>query len=125
MAFTEKTRLALLTLFIPVALFALLAPYSLLVGWNFFSAVLFWFIVIPATTVQLPKVLKVTRRPLGFQIIGLLFFYGFIHFLIYEHSQTDLYQVMMTSCLFNLIAVGYISLESGYQGRNCKPDTAQ
>jgi hypothetical protein len=36
------------TLIVPIVLVAVLIPFSMLIGWNLLTAILFWFLIVPA-----------------------------------------------------------------------------
>jgi len=37
----------------PIALAVVLAPFSIFVGWNLFTMILFWFFIVPAIAILL------------------------------------------------------------------------
>ena len=93
------------TLVIPVALFVILVPYSLWIGWNLLSLFLFWFVLIPIAAFYLPSVVSSRDYTLSKSSAGLLLFYGVMVFMIYDHYQTDYFQVMMVSFAVNIMLV--------------------
>lgn len=44
------------TLIVPFCLILVLIPYSMLIGWNLFTGVLFWYVITPALTIYLPGI---------------------------------------------------------------------
>ena len=97
------------TMIVPMSLLILLVPFSLLLTWNLLTLILFWFALIPIVTLYLPgKALK-TKNHLFESLVGLMIFYGIMVFMIYDHHQSDYFQVMMISCLINLIVVGTVT----------------
>lgn len=98
------------TLIVPIGLSFILAPYSLLIGWNLITVFLFWLVLIPALTIYLPTKISKNKDHLLESLAGLLIFYGFMVFMIYDHYKTDYFQVMMASCVVNLILVATIIL---------------
>ena len=98
------------TLMVPVGILILFIPFSLIIGWNLISLLLFWFVLTPLTATLLPfKVLKRKNRLIE-SITGLLIFYAFIVFMIYDHYKSDYFQVMIVSCALNLLVVTVITL---------------
>ena len=97
------------TLIVPVVLFILLVPFSLLLKWNLLTLILFWFALIPILTLYLPGKVSKTKDHLFESLAGLMIFYGIMVFMIYDHHQSDYFQVMMISCLINLIVVNGVT----------------
>ncbi len=105
------------TLIVPIALAAVLIPFSMLIGWNLLTAILFWFFIVPAIALYLPNKVSRNKRHLPETLSGLLIFYGLMVFMIYDHFKTDLFQIMIVSCFVNLVLVSLIT----WAGR--KPQT--
>jgi len=97
-------------LLVATALTILLALYSLLVGWNLITALLFWFIIVPAAAVYVPGFVSRNRNHWLEAVSGLVVFYGFMVFMIYSHYQSDLFQIMMWSAAINVIITSLIFL---------------
>ena len=93
------------TFIVPVGLAIILAPYSLLLRWNLPTMVLFWFVLLPGLAVYLPKRISKNRNHLVESILGILLFYGLMVFMIYKHYRSDFFQLMIISCLVNLLVV--------------------
>ncbi len=93
------------TLVIPMALSVILVPYSLWIGWSLLSLFLFWFVLIPVATFYLPPVVSSRDHTLFKSLAGLLLFYGAMVFMIYDHDQTDYFQVMIVSFVVNIMLV--------------------
>ena len=87
-----------------------LAPYSLLIGWNLITALLFWFVIVPCIAIYLPAKVSGSKNHLIESLLGLVVFYAFIVFMIYDHYKSDQFLVMMVSCGVNLIIVSAIYL---------------
>ena len=104
--FKEQVKGALL---VPVGLAIVLAPFSLLVGWNLLTAILFWFVITPALSLYLPKTVSKSKNHFFESLLGLMIFYGLMVFMIYEHYKSDLFRVMIFSCLVNLILISVIT----------------
>src|SRR5688572_2321525 len=97
------------TLIIPVALMVILVPFSILIGWNFVTMILFWLLIVPIFTVYLPAAVSKNKNHLFESLIGLIVFYAFMVFMIYDHFKTDYFQVMILSCVINLVFVPIIT----------------
>lgn len=97
------------TLVVPIGLFILLVPFSLLIKWNLLTLVLFWFVLIPVLSIYLPGKVSKTKNHLFESLAGLMIFYGVMVFMIYDHHQSDYFQLMMISCLINLIVVSGVT----------------
>lgn len=93
------------TLIVPFGLAIILVPFSLLIGWNLITLIVFWLVLTPGLTIYLPTVVSASQNQLFKSVVGLIVFYGFIVFLIYEHYKTDYFKVMILSGLVNLVFV--------------------
>lgn len=94
---------------VPISLAIMLVLFSLLVGWNPVTLFLFWFILVPVLTLCLPTVLLKNKNNLVDSLFGLIIFYGFMIWMIYEHYQTDYFQLMIVSLGLNIVIVVVIS----------------
>lgn len=93
------------TLSISVGLILILVPFSMLIGWNLFTATLFWLIITPAVTIYLPKLISKNKDHLWESLIGMTIFYAFMVFMIYDHYKTDYFQIMIVSLVVNMMVV--------------------
>lgn len=98
------------TLIVPFGLTVILVPFSMLIGWNLFTAVLFWLVITPGVSVYLPLMVSGNRNYLFESLLGLVIFYAMMVFMIYDHSKTDYFQIMILSLIINLILVSFITL---------------
>ncbi|HTH57901.1 MAG TPA: hypothetical protein VL728_17760 [Cyclobacteriaceae bacterium] len=80
-------------------------PYSLLIGWNLITFVLFWFIMVPLIAFFLPPKVSRNETHLIESVVGVLIFYALMVFMIYDHYESDFFFVMMISCVVNLIVM--------------------
>jgi hypothetical protein len=101
---------ALGILMIPIALSLILIPFSIFVGWNLMTLLLFWFVLTPILTITVPRLVEKKRSHLIESLVGILIFYGLMVFMIYDHFETDYFKVMIVSCVFNLLSVVIFSL---------------
>jgi putative effector of murein hydrolase LrgA (UPF0299 family) len=90
---------------IPAALGALLAFVGLTIGWNLVTLFIFWFLLLPILGLNLPRWISRTGNQLIESIAGVFIFYTVIVFMIYEHYQTDYFQVMIVSFFFNVVVI--------------------
>jgi hypothetical protein len=88
-----------------IGLAIVLIPFSIFIGWNLLTLLLFWFVVIPTLTIYLPTRVSKNRSHLLESVSGLTIFYGVMVLMIYEHYQTDYFRIMGISCLLNLAFV--------------------
>ncbi|HEY1023745.1 MAG TPA: hypothetical protein VGE26_01170 [Sphingobacteriaceae bacterium] len=95
-------------LVVPVGLMIILIPFSMLIGWNLITALLFWFVFTPALAIYLPGLVSSNKDHLVESVAGLMIFYGFIVFMIFDHYKSDLFRVMVMSGLINLVMVSAI-----------------
>lgn len=87
------------------ALPLLLITYSLSVGWDLATVLLFWFIIVPSFAVFIPNIIVKKRAGLIGRLSGLMFFYAVVVFLIYSQYATDFFRIMMVSAVVNSILV--------------------
>lgn len=92
-------------LIIPLGLILVLIPYSLLLGWNLFTGVLFWLIITPALTIYLPLIISKNKDHFMESLVGSVIFYAVMVFLIYEHYKTDYFLIMMVSLGVNMTVI--------------------
>ncbi len=97
------------TLIVPVGALLSLAIFSLAIGWNLLTALLFWFILLPILINKLPSIISKKNHYLKPSLVGLILFYAFLVFMIYEHYQTDLFQIMLFSFVFNLFLILFVN----------------
>lgn len=96
----------LATLIVPFGIFLTLAPYAFFTGHNHILTIVpFWFIIVPIITFYLPKIFAKEENTLQPSLIGLILFYLFMVLMIYKHYQSDVFQVMMVSAVYNVIVI--------------------
>jgi len=94
-------------LIIPVGVAISLGLFSITFGWNLLTMLLFWFLFVPFSAYYLPRLVSKKDINLKQSIIGLILFYAFMVFMIYEHFQTDFFILMMTSLISNIGIVSF------------------
>lgn len=97
------------TLIVPAGLVIVLAPFSLWIGWNAMTAIFFWFILTPGLALYLPTLVSGNKSHWAESVTGLIIFYAFMVFMIYQQYQTDFFTVMLVSCVINVILVWVIA----------------
>lgn len=70
----------------------------------------FWFVILPMMTFYLPTKVSKNRTHLVEALSGLMIFYAIMVFMIYDHYQSDFFQLMIVSLLINVGLVTGISL---------------
>jgi hypothetical protein len=93
------------TLIVPIGLTIILIPFSILIGWNVISLILFWFVLTPGLTIYLPTKLSRSKNHFIESLLGLVIFYAIMVLLIYDHYKTDYFQIMILSFVINLTLV--------------------
>ena len=96
------------TLIVPVGLAIILVPFSLLIGWNLATLLIFWFVLIPGIAVYSPTIVSHYRNHIFESLAGLTIFYGLMVFGIYDHYESDYFQIMTWSFAVNLVLVTVI-----------------
>jgi hypothetical protein len=111
-------------LVVPAGLAIVLVPYSLLIGRNLLTVFLFWFVITPSLAIYLPTIVSKNKNHFLESSLGLMIFYGLMVFMIYDHYKTDLFKVMMVSCLVNLVLISVIAgtkkIISHYEGADSR-----
>lgn len=97
------------TMTVPIALAVVLALFSILIGWNLFSTVAFWLLLVPILTIYLPTITSRNKNHMLESLAGLLIFYALMVFMIYDHFNTDYFQIMMLSCVVNIFPIALIT----------------
>jgi hypothetical protein len=92
-------------LIVPVGLAIVLVPFSILIGWNLITLVLFWFLLVPGLTIYLPTIVSSCKNHLLESLLGMTIFYALMVFMIYDHYKTDYFQVMAVSSIVNLVLI--------------------
>lgn len=88
-----------------LAIAIVLVPFSVLIGWNIFTLVLFWLVITPTLAIYIPTRLSKNTSHLLESLAGLTLFYAVIVFMIYDHYKSDYFQMMMVSYVINLIMI--------------------
>ena len=94
---------------VPVLLFILLLPFSFLTGWNMATLIIYWFFVTPFVAEYVPTIFSKNKNQLVESLTGMLIFYSFMGFMTYKHYQTDMFFIIMVSCVINLGSITVIS----------------
>jgi hypothetical protein len=97
------------TLIVPIGLAIVFIPYSIFVGWNLFTLILFWFVFTPLLAAFLPTLFLKIGNHFIESILGLIIFYAIMVFLIYDHYKTDTFKIMILSFAINFILILMIS----------------
>ena len=110
---TKPGLLVSASLLTAAILFASMAIFSLSItrlwSWNVFSAVAFWYILVPIIANYSSTILK-TNNQFKTAVLGLVIFYAFVFFMTYKQLGTDLGIVMkysLGSSLFLLFVYHY------------------
>ena len=94
-----------------IILFGCLAIYSVLLGWNLYSSLIFWGLLVPIIAYLSSQILK-TNNHLIIALLGTIFFYCFVFFMTYKHYDTDWFTVMkysLVSSAFLIIVYYYFN----------------
>ena len=97
------------TLIVPIGLAIILIPFSILIGWNVITLILFWFVLTPGLTIYLPTKFSRSKNHFIESLLGLVIFYAIMVFMIYDHYKTDYFQIMILSFVINLTLVSIIA----------------
>ena len=106
----ERKKRIVATLITPIGLAMVIVPFSLLIKWNLISVLVFWFIITPGIAIFLPTRIMGYKNHLVESLLGLILFYGIMVFMIYDHFNTDYFQLMLFSGMVNPVLVLVITL---------------
>ena len=95
-------------LFVTLCLIAGLVPFSLFIGWNLVTAIMFWFILVPLISWVSAKFCMDRTRQIIVGIVGCVFFYLIIILMIFNHYQTDLFKLMIFSSITSLALIWFL-----------------
>ena len=93
------------TLVVTIGLAIALVPFSILIGWNLITLIVFWLILTPGLSIYLPTLISNSKNHLFESLTGLIIFYGIMVFMIYDHYKTDYFQIMIFSAVINVFLV--------------------
>jgi hypothetical protein len=103
---TKTVKTKLLSSFVTaVGIAIVFAPFSILIGWNIFTMVLFWLIIIPILAIYLPRLVWRHHNHVVESIAGISIFYLAIVFMIYKHYKSDYFQMMIVSYFINILII--------------------
>src|ERR1041385_9103251 len=92
---------------IATGLFAVLALFSFVLGWNLVTLLLFWFVVIPLSVIYIPRLISRADPLITTSLAGLILFYAVMVLMIYDHYKTDYFLVMVASGILNFVVVTF------------------
>ena len=107
----EKLRgsLSISVIIVILSLIVILVPYSLFLGWNLFTSILFWFVLVPLISVLTARFHGKPGKRLLVGIIGCLLFYLTIIFMIYSSYQSDQFKLMILSSFSSLLIIWFLN----------------
>ena len=101
----------LATLIVPVGIFLAMLFSSFITGAPLLlSMFMFWFIIVPVLASYLPVIFIKNGDTLIPSLTGLTLFYLFMVWMIYKNYESDVFQIIMTSAVFNLFVITLIGV---------------
>ena len=104
-----RGNLTISVIIVTLSLLTLLVPYSLFIGWNLFTSILFWFIFVPLISILTARFYNNPKKRLFAGIIGCLFFYFIIIFMIYGSYQSDQFKLMIVSLFSSILMIWFLN----------------
>lgn len=104
-----KGNLTISVIIVILSLLAILVPYSLFLGWNLFTSILFWFVLVPLISILTPRFNNNPEKRLLSGIIGCLLFYLLIIFMIYSSYQSDQFKLMIVSLFSSIFFIWFLN----------------
>ncbi|MGC1240152.1 MAG: hypothetical protein WA874_01125 [Chryseosolibacter sp.] len=98
------------TIVIPLCVFVVMVPYSLLIGWSLVTASVFWLLVFPAVTLYLCSRFLRDDNSDWMGMIAMASFYLFMALMSHWNNHTDFYTVMTICVIYNMSIMGLILL---------------
>lgn len=95
-------------LFVTLCLVAGLVPFSLLIGWDLVTGIMFWFFLVPLISWIAAKFCMDRTRQIIVGIVGCTFFYLIMIFMIYSHYQTDMFKLMIFSSFTSMALIWFL-----------------
>ena len=102
-----RGNLTISAIIVTLSLITILVPYSLFLGWNLFTSIIFWFILVPLISILTARFYKNPEKRLLAGTIGCLFFYFFIIFMIYGSYQSDHFKLMIVSLFSSILLIWF------------------
>ena len=100
-----RRNLMVSAIIVTFSLVTILVPYSLILGWNLFTSILFWFVLVPLISILTARFYDNPEKQSLAGIIGCLFFYLVIIFMIYSSYQSDQFKLMIVSIFSSLFFI--------------------
>ncbi len=88
-----------------VGLIIILIPFGLIFGMSLLPNIIFWFFVVPFLAFSFGTKICISQDQMFASLTGLLLFYGFMVFMIYEHYQSDFFKLMLLSMVTGIPAL--------------------
>ena len=88
-----------------VGLIIALIPFGLIFGMSLLPNIIFWFFVVPMLAFAIVKQICHSRDHVFAAASGLVLFYAFMVFMIYDHYQSDFFKLMVVSMMTSIPAV--------------------
>ena len=95
-------------LFVTLCLVAGLVPFSLLIGWDLVTGIMFWFFLVPLISWISAKFCMDRTRQIIVGIVGCTFFYLIMIFMIYSHYQTDMFKLIIFSSFTSMTLIWFL-----------------
>ena len=107
----EKLRgnLTISVIIVILSLIVILVPYSLFLGWNLFTSILFWFVLVPLISILTARFYSNPEKRVSAGILGCLFFYLIIIFMIYSSYQSDQFKLMIVSSFSSIFFIWFLN----------------
>lgn len=104
-----RIKLAILC---PLGMLLLFAGYVNLLGFDLLTQLIFWFVVLPYSTIFVSGRITGQKRNVLPSLIPLTLFYGIMIFMSYKHE--DLLYVMLISLVYNNIILGLVAFSNRF-----------
>jgi len=97
---------------VTLSLISVFIPYSLLLGWDLITGVVFWFLLVPLISILTARFYNKVKKQILPGLIGCIIFYLLNVFMIYEHYKTDAFKLMAIGSFVSVLII--ILFEFGF-----------
>ncbi len=92
-------------------LILVLIPYSIFLGWNAITLILFWFILVPLVAHYSSRIIKDVKNNLIPAMGGAFLFYSVMIILTYKQYESDYFTIIKYSVIPSLLIILVINYE--------------
>ena len=104
-----RGNILLSSVIVTLSIITILVPYSLFLGWNLFTSILFWFVLVPLISIIVSRFYSNVNKRIIPRLLGCIVFYLFMIFMIYNHHNSDLFKLMIVSSFASIFLIWFLN----------------